>query len=538
MATITLQNYFRMYDKLAGMTGTAYTEANEFHHIYKLDVMVMPTNKGLARFNYSDRIYKTKKGKFNAVINEIEENYKKKQPMLVGTASIHDSEELSFLLNKKGVAHNVLNAKYHEKEAMIVSQAGALAQITIATNMAGRGTDIILGGNIDYFIKDLLAKNKITSADPVYKEEYEKLYEKHKDKFEAEHNKVVELGGLHVIGTQRHEARRIDNQLRGRSGRQGDPGSGRFYISLEDDLMRFFGPEKIHFLMEKFGFPEDEPIEHGLITRSMEIAQKRVEAHNFEIRKQLLDYDNVMNKQREVIYGQRRKILESESIKEEIFDMVDAVIEGKVPQYFAEEEKNTLGLVHWIKATFGMDIPAQTLSELGLEETKSFLKDEVKKFYEEKEKKSDPAMMRQMEKAIALWVVDARWKENLLIMDSLREGIHLRSYAQTDPLVEYQKESYNAFDDMVASIKEGIVDMIFKTKVQAPEKRVSVFEEAGQNFVHSEYSSLEHPPQGTGAQSPDKPAEKAAPRKVDKKIGRNDPCPCGSGKKFKKCCGQ
>ena len=290
--------------------------------------------------------------------------------------------------------------------------------------------------------------------------------------------------------------------------------------------------------MEKFGFPEDEPIEHGLITRSMEIAQKRVEAHNFEIRKQLLDYDNVMNKQREVIYGQRRKILESESIKEEIFDMVDAVIEGKVPQYFAEEEKNTLGLVHWIKATFGMDIPAQTLSELGLEETKSFLKDEVKKFYEEKEKKSDPAMMRQMEKAIALWVVDARWKENLLIMDSLREGIHLRSYAQTDPLVEYQKESYNAFDDMVASIKEGIVDMIFKTKVQAPEKRVSVFEEAGQNFVHSEYSSLEHPPQGTGAQSPDKPAEKAAPRKVDKKIGRNDPCPCGSGKKFKKCCGQ
>jgi preprotein translocase subunit SecA len=342
LATITLQNYFRMYSKLAGMTGTAYTEANEFNHIYTLDVVVIPTNRPLIRGNFADRIYKTKKGKFKAVVSEIEESFKRKQPVLVGTTSIEDSEILSFMLQKKGVPHNVLNAKYHEREAHIVAQAGALGQITIATNMAGRGTDIVLGGNIDFFVKDMLARNEITPENEDFKEQYNKVYQEYKDKFKQDQDQVVELGGVHVIGTQRHEARRIDNQLRGRSGRQGDPGSSRFYVSLEDDLMRLFGSERIYFLMDKLGFPEDEPIEHGIVSRSLEIAQKRVEGHNFEIRKQLLEFDNVMNKQREVIYRQRHQILKKPDIHDEIKEMIDEVIDQNVPLYF-EEEKNILG---------------------------------------------------------------------------------------------------------------------------------------------------------------------------------------------------
>ncbi|UCD15897.1 MAG: preprotein translocase subunit SecA [Candidatus Omnitrophota bacterium] len=527
LATITLQNYFRMYKKLAGMTGTAYTEANEFRHIYNLDVLSTPTNKSLIRTNFADRIYKTKKGKFAAVIGEITQLYKVKKPMLVGTTSIEDSEELSFLLNKKGIPHNVLNAKYHENEAYIVAQAGRLGQVTIATNMAGRGTDIILGGNIDYFIKDILRRNNILPEDDNYKEEYEELYLKHKERFARDHKKVVELGGLHVIGTQRHEARRIDNQLRGRSGRQGDPGSSRFYVSLEDDLMRLFGSDRIYFLMEKLGFPEDEAIEHPLISRSMEVAQRRVEGHNFEIRKQLLQYDNVMNKQREVIYSQRNQVLEDRISRQDILDIVDEVIEANTPVYF-QEEPDILGLIHWIKSKFYVEISPSQISDFGLEEAKSFLKDKVREVYQERGNTFGEDNMRQMEKVAVLLSLDSRWKEHLLIIDSLKEGIHLRGYAHTDPLVEYQKETYTAFQEMTASVKESIVDFIFKVKISVPKEAEGVFVQSQQELVHSQYSPLQK----------QQPEPKETPKYAEKKVGRNEPCPCGSGKKYKKCCGK
>lgn len=528
LATITLQNYFRMYDKLAGMTGTAYTEASEFNHIYKLDVMAVSTNRPLIRENRADRIYKNKKGKFNAVISEIEELYRIKRPVLVGTISIEDSEELSFLLQKKGVPHNILNAKYHEKEASIIAQAGHLSQVTIATNMAGRGTDIVLGGNIDYFIKDILARNNIFPESPNYRMEYEHLNNEHKDKFQAEHDEVVKLGGLHIIGTQRHEARRIDNQLRGRSGRQGDPGSSRFYVSLEDDLMRLFGSEKIYGLMEAFGFPEDQPIEHGLISHSLAVAQKKVEAHNFEIRKQLLQYDDVMNKQREVIYSQRKEILENKDMKEEILSMVDEFIEKNIPFYF-QEESDFLGLSHWIKSKFDLGIPIDSFSNLTPEEVIDFVRKNLKSIYQEKELKAGYESMRQMEKAVSLWIVDSRWKEHLLIIDHLRDGIHLRAHAHVDPLVEYQKESYLVFQEMITAIKEGIAELAFRTKITLREE-VGVFAESAKNFIHSQYTPLN---KGKEQQPP--PTPKAPV--TTKKVGRNEPCPCGSGKKYKKCCG-
>ncbi|MBD3264133.1 MAG: preprotein translocase subunit SecA [Candidatus Omnitrophica bacterium] len=527
LATITLQNYFRMYDKLAGMTGTAYTEANEFKHIYRLDVVAVPTNRPLIRTNYPDRIYKTKKGKFNAVIEEIAELHKEQRPMLVGTTSIEDSEVLSFLLSKKGIEHNVLNAKYHEREAYVVAQAGRLGQVTIATNMAGRGTDIILGGNLDYFIKDILNKNGISPEDENYPEDYNKLYPRYKGKFEEEHNAVVRKGGLHIIGTQRHEARRIDNQLRGRSGRQGDPGSSRFYVSLEDDLMRLFGSERIYNLMDSLGFPEDQPIEHGLINHSLAVAQKRVEGHNFEIRKQLLQYDNIMNKQREVIYKQRKEILESGSLTEEILSMAEEVIDKNVSLYF-QEEIDTFGLTHWLKSKFNLDKKSSDFDGLSLQETVKLVKKEIEDLYRNRLEESGPENMHYLEKTISLWVVDSRWKEHLLILDHLREGIHLRSHAHVDPLVEYQKESYYAFQDMIYSIKEGIVDMAFKARLKPREPSPDF--DIPQNFIHARYSPLR--------KKGDESKEAAAPRATDKKVGRNDPCPCGSGKKYKKCCGR
>ncbi len=535
LATITLQNYFRMYKKLAGMTGTAYTEANEFKHIYNLDVVVIPPNRPLVRTNYPDRIYKTKEAKFTAVIKEIEELYKLKRPVLVGTTSIEDSERLSFLLSKKGIPHNVLNAKYHEREAYIVAQAGRLAQVTIATNMAGRGTDIILGGNIDYFIKDFLKKNNLLAQEPRYQEEYERLYQEYKDRFIQEHNKVVELGGLHIIGTQRHESRRIDNQLRGRAGRQGDPGSSRFYVSLEDDLMRLFGSERIYFLMEKFGFPEDQPIEHPWITHSLEIAQKRVEAHNFEIRKQLLEYDNVMNKQREIIYAERQKILTRDDIQEEIMQMLEEVIEKNVPLYFGEE-KNLLGLIHWVKARFVLELSLAQIKEWDKEKAITYLKEETKKLYRSKEERLDRERMRLIEKMGALWVIDARWKEHLLIMDSLKEGVHLRVYAHTDPLVEYQKESFLLFEEMVSTIKEEIVDFVFRADLVFAQEGVPLIKETPKTFVKSDYSSLRDKDACRQFQS--KPSSPLIASPFLKKVGRNEPCPCGSGKKYKKCCGR
>jgi preprotein translocase subunit SecA len=465
------------------------------------------------------------------VIKEIEELHNIKRPVLVGTTSIEDSEEVAFLLNKKGIPYNILNAKYHEREAYIIAQAGRLGVVTIATNMAGRGTDIILGGNLDYFIKNILRRNNINLQDSAYGEEYEKLYLKYEKQFKEENKKVIELGGVHIIGTQRHEARRIDNQLRGRSGRQGDPGSSRFYVSLEDDLMRLFGSERIYGLMEAFGFPEDQPIEHGIVNRSLAIAQKRVETHNFEIRKQLLQYDNIMNKQREVIYRQRRQILEDENIREEILSMLREVIERNVPLYF-QEDRDLLGLTHWFKSKFNLDVSVTDLSELTPEEVVEIKNNELKDIYIAREKDIGAENIRQMEKMAALWIVDLRWKEHLLTMDYLREGIHLRAHAHVDPLVEYQKESYLAFQDMIIAIKEGIVDMVFKTKVQRLDKEIGVFSESPKSFVHSQYSSLnreEEPPASSDTQKVSQ---------ATKKVGRNDPCPCGSGKKYKKCCGK
>ncbi|MCF7872755.1 MAG: preprotein translocase subunit SecA [Candidatus Omnitrophica bacterium] len=527
LATVTLQNYFRMYDKLAGMTGTAYTEAKEFRHIYKLDVDVIPTNKPLIRSNYPDRIYKTKKAKFNSVIEEINECYLQKRPVLVGTTSIEDSETLAFLLSKKGISHNILNAKYHEKEAHIIAQAGKVAAVTIATNMAGRGTDIVLGGNLDYFIKDVLRRNNISSEDESYETKYQEIYKRYKDEFQKEHQKVVDAGGLHIIGSQRHEARRIDNQLRGRAGRQGDPGSSRFYVSLEDDLMRLFGSERIYGLMDTLGFPEDQPIEHGMITRSLAVAQKRVEGHNFEIRKQLLQYDDIMNKQREVIYNQRKEILESSNISEMIFDMTEEVIENNVPSYL-DQDKDILGLSGWIKAKFNLELDFKQLGDLDKDTAISFIKEKVHQLYRQKEKKAGEEI-RQLEKMVCLWALDSKWKEHLLVLDHLKEGIHLRGHAQADPLVEYQKETFFAFQEMISLVKEKVVDLIYKAKIKSEQKR-EVFTEDQKNFVHSKYSPL-------GKKEPTKKKVKT-PKVAGKKVGRNDPCPCGSGKKYKKCCGR
>ncbi|RKY40109.1 MAG: preprotein translocase subunit SecA [Candidatus Omnitrophota bacterium] len=529
LATITLQNYFRMYRKLAGMTGTAYTEANEFKHIYNLDVVVIPTNRPLVRTHYPDRIYKTKRAKFKAIISEIEELYRKGRPVLVGTTSIDDSEELSSMLKRKGIPHNVLNAKYHEQEAYIVAQAGRLGQVTIATNMAGRGTDIILGGNIDYFVKDILRKNNILPSDSRYKEHCERIYKKYKPQFEEEHRKVVGLGGLHVIGAQRHEARRIDNQLRGRAGRQGDPGSSRFYISLEDDLMRLFGSERIYFLMERFKFPEDEPIEHLLVSRSIEIAQKRVEAHNFEIRKELLKYDDVMNKQREVIYRQRRVFLEREDVSREVKEMIEETVKDKVSYFYSLSDFE--GLSSWLKRDFNIELDRAANLYREREELEKEVKRKVYAYYQNLEEKIGKEVLKAMEKSLALWMIDLHWKEHLLMMDYLKEGIYLRGYASSDPLIEYQREAFSLFEKMISSTKEEIVKFLFRTEI-VPQEVKPVFEELPKNYVHSEYSSLSKDVSDLSKES------SKHMRVRGKKVGRNDPCPCGSGKKYKKCCGR
>ncbi|MDD4294788.1 MAG: preprotein translocase subunit SecA [Candidatus Omnitrophica bacterium] len=527
LATVTLQNYFRMYFKLAGMTGTAYTEANEFEHIYKLDVVVVPTNRPLNRKSAADRIYKTKNGKFEAVIQEIVEYNKRKQPVLVGTASIEDSEILSFMLNKRGVRHNVLNAKYHEREAHIVAQAGRLNQVTIATNMAGRGTDIVLGGNLDFFVKDMLGAMQLDEDTDEYKDNYQKLIDKHKNEFESEHNKVVELGGLHVIGTQRHESRRIDNQLRGRSGRQGDPGSSRFYVSLEDDLMKLFGSDKIYAIMDKFGFPEDQPIEHALINHSLSTAQKRVEGHNFEIRKQLLQYDDIMNKQREFVYNQRDDLLMNEGTRDDILDMAYELVDDNIAEFFGDE-KNIIGLSYWAKSKFDLDIDITAMQEYKLDKAAQVIRDSLKQKYVAKEEEYGAHELRMMEQWVSLRAVDSKWKEHLLIMDSLKEAIGLRGYAHVDPLVEYQKESFYLFQNMIDSAREMIVESAFKTKILIDRPKRGVFENTPHEIKHDEFSSLKAQGKKNG---------KRIITVHDKKVGRNDPCPCGSGKKYKKCCG-
>lgn len=481
LATITFQNYFRMYNKLAGMTGTAKTEEDEFRAIYNLDVVEIPTNKPMIREDYPDVVYKNEKGKFNAVVNEIAELHATGRPVLVGTISIEKSELLSSMLKKRGIPHEVLNAKYHEKEAEIVAKAGQMYAVTISTNMAGRGTDIVLGEG------------------------------------------VKELGGLHIIGTERHESRRIDNQLRGRAGRQGDPGSSRFYISLEDDLMKLFGSDKIMSLMETIGMEEDMPIEHNLLTKAIENAQKRVEARNFDIRKHVLQYDNVMNKQREVIYAQRRQVLMEEDLKSSIMDMLKDVISDAVDNFTVgsqyPEEWDIAGLLDYLHNAFMPKgaLKVDDISGLDKEELKETILDKSLKIYEAKEAEIGSENMRELERVILLRVVDSKWMDHLDAMDQLRDGISLRAFGQQDPVQAYQIEGYDMFMELINNIKQETIKYIFNVNVNRVPQRQQVAEEITTNQEQS---------------GGNKPIVKEA------KVGRNDPCPCGSGKKYKKCCGR
>lgn len=482
LATITFQNYFRMYKKLSGMTGTAATEEEEFRKIYGLDVVVIPTNKPMIRVDYPDVIYKTEKGKFEAVVNEIVECHKRGQPVLVGTVSIEKSELLSSMLKRRGIPHQVLNAKYHEKEAEIVAKAGQRGAVTIATNMAGRGTDIVLGEG------------------------------------------VAELGGLHIIGTERHEARRIDNQLRGRSGRQGDPGSSRFYVSLEDDLMRLFGSDNIKSIMDRLGLEEDQPIEHSLITKAIENAQKKVEARNFDIRKHVLEYDDVMNTQREVIYSQRRKVLEKEdlkeSIKQMIVDVVDRLLEIYAGKEIHPEEWDIKGLSEYMADIFQIRdvIDSASLENMSRDDVRDTLIEKAQAAYEKKEEELGSETMRELERFIMLKVVDQKWMDHIDAMDQLREGIGLRAYGQRDPVIEYKIEGYDMFQEMIKNIQEDTLRYLFRVQVKAAPQ----MQQRAYNVSYSHGGS----------------EEKRQPIRKEKKIGRNDPCPCGSGKKYKKCCGR
>lgn len=475
LATITLQNYFRMYEKLAGMTGTAKTEADEFYDIYKLDVVVIPPNKPVIRKDFQDVVYKTEQAKFNAIVKEICECYKRQQPVLVGTISVEKSERLSKMLKAKGIPHQVLNAKYHEKEAEIVAQAGRRGMVTIATNMAGRGTDIILGGN------------------PPDKNEQER---------------VRELGGLHIIGSERHEARRIDNQLRGRSGRQGDPGSSRFYISLEDDLMRLFGSEKIAAIMTKLGLKDDEVIEHPWITKSIENAQKKVEAHNFDIRKRLLEFDDVMNQQRSLIYNERDMIMRAENLdehfKEMCLELLDVYLDVYLPKGAQPDKWDKNGLKTRITQVFGVscELKGKELKDISKE-----LEGEILRGYEEKKGEIGPNLIH-IQRMMMLSVIDNLWKDHLHNLDSLRESIHLRAYGNRDPLVEYKIEASRMFEELIYHMKEEIVSNLFKVSLRSSPARPT--------------------PIVTKTMIEDKP----------KKIGRNQPCPCGSKKKYKHCHGR
>ncbi len=549
LATVTFQNYFRMYEKLAGMSGTAATEAAEFHHIYKLDVVTIPTNKPVARRDLADVIYKTEKEKFKAVADEVVENHKKKRPVLVGTISIEKSERLSEHLRQRGVAHRVLNAKYHEREAHIVAQAGRLAAVTIATNMAGRGTDIRLGGNLEFMVEDMLKQEKIGPSDANYRRERRELLASLGPGADAERKKVVELGGLCVLGTERHESRRIDNQLRGRSGRQGVPGFSRFYLSLEDDLMRIFASDRISRVMDFFKWEESIPIEHGLITKSIETAQKRVEDHNFEIRKQLLQYDNVMNRQREVIYDERRAVLQSPDIKEHIFEMVEEIVNSLLELYANEnvhpEEWNLAGLSNQVKAKFFLEIENLT-SNSSREQIRKTLLSQFHNACRQKEETFGGENLRNLARIVLLQVIDAKWKDHLYNMDFLREGIGLRGYAGRDPLVEYQCEGYDMFSRMIESIKDEALEFIFKARPVKEEKISSVFAQIPQQLLHPESAKVrdlpkEETPLKAGPQAPRLAPSTEAPRpfkREERKIGRNEPCPCNSGKKYKRCCGK
>jgi len=533
LASITFQNYFRMYEKLAGMTGTAVTEEEEFRKIYGMDVVIIPTNKQMVREDLPDAVYRTERGKFASVVEEIVRIHEKGQPILVGTISIEKSEELSQMLTRMGIRHHVLNAKHHEKEAEIISQAGKFKALTIATNMAGRGTDIILGGNADRELERL-------SEDPDLTEEKKEAERRRiREEWQKEHEQVVSLGGLHIIGTERHESRRIDNQLRGRSGRQGDPGTSQFFVSLEDDLMRLFGSDNVKSIMEKLGMEENIPIEHPLISRAIENAQKKVEGRNFEIRKHILEYDDVLNQQREVIYRQRRQVLEGENLKDSIMEMIPEVVKGALQIYADEkiyqDDWDLSGLLSFGERVF---LPAglwreEDLKGLSREELQTKLVDGACDFYNRREEEIGSEVMRELERVILLRTVDSKWMDHIDAMHELRQGVGLRAYGQQDPLVEYKYEGYEMFQGMIHSIQEDVVRLILHVQTsQTPERQrvgtpvVTVKNRDGGAMGEAREISGEE----TGKRVKQPPA-------TANKIGRNDPCPCGSGKKYKKCCG-
>jgi preprotein translocase subunit SecA len=479
-------------------------------------------------------------------VEEIVELYNQGRPVLVGTISIDKSERLSEMLKRRGISHQVLNAKYHEMEAQIVAQAGRYKSVTIATNMAGRGTDILLGGNPQILARNLI-KQKLKPDEPNYQEEYKKLLDKYKKETEEEHKKVVEVGGLHVLGTERHEARRIDNQLRGRSGRQGDPGSSRFYVSLGDDLMRLFGSDRLVGIMDKLGLEEGQRIEHPWVTKSIEIAQRRIEQHNFEIRKQLLEYDNVMNKQREVIYGQRKHILEGTSLKEGISEIIDKILTSILAMYAGDnvspQEYDIAGLISAVRLKFGLEIDKDPMLNLSRDEIKQTLYNIIVEAYETKEKSLGEDLMRHMERMVFLQIIDSKWKDHLYAMDNLREGIGLRAYGQRDPLIEYKREAFDMFSQMFSSIEEEVVETIFRIQPAKPKEFRGVFSAVSQEFVHPEVERFERPQHEPTIEpahgfGPPEPVSLPPSIKTSPKVGRNDPCHCGSGKKYKKCCGR
>lgn len=522
LASITLQNYFRMYDKLSGMTGTAETEATEFMHTYNLGVTVIPTNKPVIRKDMEDVIYKTHDEKIKAIIDKIEELHQKGQPTLVGTISIASSEMLATQLKRRNIPHNVLNAKFHAKEAEIVSQAGRLGAITIATNMAGRGTDIMLGGNPEF-----LAKAEIEETN----ERYLEVLEKYKTQCEEEKQKVLEAGGLFILGTERHESRRIDNQLRGRSGRQGDPGASEFYLSLDDELMRLFGSDRVAAVMDRLNMPEGEPITHKLISRSIGKAQSKVEARNFGIRKNLLEYDDVMNKQREAVYSSRDAAISKENLKDSIIAMLEEIVEIECKARLSGESNgdwDVEGLQERFIELYEFNIDVEKVRLMTVEDAIDSIKTDLLAEYEKKEATFGSELFRKLEKYILLEVTDSRWRENLRTLDQLKEGIHLRAYGQSNPLIQYQLLSSEIYDEMLSTIREEVTSFLFKIRIREKEEdNISMEHHRNErvNYVHNNPNAGEQEQQS------------AQPRKSTK-VGRNEECPCGSGRKYKNCCGR
>ncbi len=524
LATITFQNYFRMYEKLSGMTGTAETEAAEFAEIYGLDVTVIPTNRPMQRKDMADVIYKTEKEKFAAVIEDIVECHKRGQPVLVGTINIDKSEVLAALLKKRGVPHNVLNAKQHEREAFIVAQAGRKGAVTIATNMAGRGTDIVLGGNAE-----MMARADAAAADDP-ENRFAELLPVYEERCRQEKQDVLELGGLYILGTERHESRRIDNQLRGRSGRQGDPGLSRFYLSLEDDLLRIFGSHRVAFVMEKLKIPEGEPIEHGIISRAIENAQKKVEAHNFDIRKHLIEYDDVMNRQREVIYTQRREVLGGSDLKETYHGIIDETVDDMIASFCPE--KSAPGEWDWTRLiadftnafNFTPDLSEVDRTRCSQADLAALFKEKAKQRLAEKDEEFSSPVMAQLMRVLLLQTIDTQWKDHLLSVDHLKEGIGLRGYGQKNPKEEYKREAYALFMGMMDRVRAEVIQKLFRIQLAREEDVEQLEAEQRRQKISLNRTAAED-------------QTKAPVTRDEEKVGRNDPCPCGSGKKYKKCCG-